>query len=535
VPADLFAAYVAGAAGAFFAAAPASPSDRRAAVAAASRPLTAAVASCLVAQNAEYGTSQRRSQQLQALVDGAAAVVTGQQLGLFLGPLYTVFKAASAIKVARALQDETGRSVVPVFWLQNEDHDLAEIASCSLPRTQAGPLVVSVPAADSRKSIAHLVLPEEVSACVRLLEDELGRLPFAREHLDRLTRHYRPGRSWTRAFAGVLIELFEPEGLLVLDPRDPRLARETAFIHRRALESAAELARGLSERSNALTQAGFTPAVHVRAGAPLSFYHPAGADGPRCRLLAAEGGFAEHGDSNVTHSLATLLAALERDPLRFSTSALLRPIVQDSLLPTAAYVGGPGEVAYFAQLAPLYAAFDLPMPLIVPRARFRLIEPSTARLLSRHGLQAKELGDAQATLLERLARAQAPDHDHDSPDPELLERRLLDGFEQVLTTELGQSAARDPQLTAALDRTREKLHVAAAKLTQKYKRARAHADAARVQDLTRLQQALYPGGEPQERVYGLPYFAARYGERSLLERVLNAIEPFSASEQELQL
>jgi bacillithiol biosynthesis cysteine-adding enzyme BshC len=535
VPADLFAAYVSGAAGAFFSAAPTSPSDRRAAVAAAHRPLTAAVASCLVAQNAEYGPSERRSAQLQALTDGGAAVVTGQQLGLFLGPLYTVFKAASAIKVARALTAETGRPVVPVFWLQNEDHDLAEIASCALPRTQAGPLVLSVPAADSRKSIAQLVLPEEVSACHRALEDELGSLPFARAHLERLARHYRAGQSWTRAFAGVLTELFEPEGLLVLDPRDPRLARETAFIHRRALESAAELAELLATRSRALAAAGFTPAVHVRAGAPLSFYHPTGASGPRSRLLAAEGGFSELGESAPTHSLPSLLGALERDPLCFSTSALLRPIVQDSLLPTAAYVGGPGEVGYFAQLAPLYAAFDLPMPLIVTRARFRLIEPATARLLARYELRASQLSQSSQVLLERVAATRRHDHERDFADPELLERRLLDGFEQVLATALGQSATGDPQLTAALERTREKLHVAAAKLAQKYKSARARSDANRVHDLTRLRDALFPGGEAQERVYGLPYFAARYGERAFIEQVLAAIEPFEASEKELQL
>jgi bacillithiol biosynthesis cysteine-adding enzyme BshC len=455
----------------------------------------------------------------------------GQQAGLFLGPLYTVYKVASAIRWARTLASETGTPVVPMFWLQTEDHDLLEIAQCTLLRTQREPCKLSLPAAaDSRIAIAHLALPVEIDACLATLTTELGQLPHASEHLERLARHYRAGASWADAFAGVLAELFEPEGLLLIDPRNAAFAPEAVAIHHKALVEAAEISRALVERGTALARAGFTETVHVRPDAPLSFFHAGGRHAPRHRLAACAHGFVEVG-AERTHTRDALLAALGRDPLCFSTSALLRPILQDSLLPTAAYVGGPAEVSYFAQLAPLYAAFGLRMPLVVPRARLRVLEPSALRLLERLGLEPSASELPEDILLKRLAadggeRAQ-------QPSPADLERALRDGFEQVLQNATAQIAPHAEQLAAQLAKTRDKLQLSATKLSEKYSHVLAHADRARVEDVRRLKRLLQPEDQPQERVYGLAYFAARYGERTFIEAVLAAIDPFDPTLREL--
>ena len=355
----------------------------------AARPLAAAVADALAAQNARLASSAARAAHLAALRHGAAAVVTGQQVGLFLGPLFTIYKAASAVCVARALAAESGQPVAPVFWLQTEDHDLPEVAVCHVPRAGAPPLALRLPEppSEQRVSVAHRRLPAEVGACLEQLGDAIGARPRAADHLARLARHYRPDASWSLAFAGVLAELFCEEGLVLVDPRDPALATAAAPVHERALDAAGPLAAALAARSEALAAAGFTAPVYVRAGAPLSFFHPRGATGPRYRLAPAAGAYAEvHGDG--VHTLGALRAALADDPLCFSTSALLRPILQDFLLPTAAYVAGPGEVAYFAQLAPLYEAYGLPVPVVVPRARFRLLDDGARHTLDQLGLQA---------------------------------------------------------------------------------------------------------------------------------------------------
>ncbi|HTU62486.1 MAG TPA: bacillithiol biosynthesis BshC, partial [Polyangiales bacterium] len=375
--------------------------------------------------------------------------------------------------------------------------------------------------------------------CIARLRQELSTLPHASTHIERIARHYHPGRTWSEAFAGLLAELFEPEGLLVIDPRTAELAALVAPIHRRALEESAAIAAALQEQSAAIERAGFEATVHVREDSPLSFYHPQGAKGPRTRLRKQGADFVEIEGGN-THNLPQLLAALERDPLCFSTSALLRPIIQDSLLPTAAYVGGPAEIAYFAQLPPLYAAFDLELSMIAPRARVRLVEPAAARLLNRLGLQCSDVALPEQTLLARLSdlpqthpdknRAEAP------LPPVAFERALTGGFEASLAQALAELPPEvTRRLAPQLDKTRKKLELTSAKLAHAYSQALLSHDAQRVGEVRRLKQLLFPGAVPQERVFGFAYFAARYGDRTLIEQLLSAIDPYSPAITELRL
>ena len=524
----MLAAYVAGDANAFFAEHFQDRSARVRATQRAARPLTAEVLSALRAQNAKLAPSSARDAHLHALERGAAAVVTGQQVGLFLGPLYTLYKAASAIAVSRALAAEAGTPVVPIFWLQTEDHDLPEIASCCVPRDGQPALLLSVPASsDARVSIAHCELPADIERNTAALRAELQRLPHAAEHLDRIERAYRPGATWGDAFAQVIAELFAPEGLVVLDPRDPQLAQQMASVHDRALRDAEAIAAELQARSAALQAAGFDPQVHVRPGAPLSFFHPEGTQDQRSRLTPCERGFKSAAHE---HTLAELLDVLVAEPLRFSTSALLRPIVQDTLLPTAAYVGGPGEIAYFAQLSPLYAAFDMPMPLIIPRARFRVIEDKTQRVLDRLKLVPDDaLGNATTLAAAHAARTAAF-------SPEQLERTLHASFDDALEAVLARTGALREQLRPAHEKTKSAVHAAASKLTEKYRNALAHQNQAALRDIERVQLALYPGGEPHERVHGFSYYAARYGERAFIDRIMRALtdtDPFDPALRDL--
>lgn len=502
------------------------PEDRRAAVTRALRPLTPAVASALEAQHERHAPSPARAGHLAALREGAAAVVTGQQVGLFSGPLYSVYKAASAVAVARALSAETGAPVVPVFWLQTEDHDLPEIASTWVP-TPRGPLQLALPASpEDRRSIAHVALPQAVSGCLDQLRDELLALPHAAPHLERLARHYRPGATWGDAFAGVLAELFAHEGLVILDPRDPALLAAAAPVFRGALTRAAELAEGLAVQGEALAAAGLPAQVHVRPGSPLCFFHPEGATGPRHRLDCVDGGFRELSRGR-RYGSAELLAALEAEPLRFSTSALLRPVVQDTLLPTAAYVGGPGEIAYFAQLGPVYRAFGMEPPLVVPRARFRVLEEKTRRLLERLGLQPEDAARPEDELLLRAAGAAG------EAEGAALAARLLAPFDEALGGLMAEHGHLDAGLAKAAEKTRATVEMAAGKLAGKIEKAMLHRDRAVVEDVRRLKWALWPNGAPDERVYGLPYFAARHGEQAFLERIFAGIEPFEPALREL--
>jgi bacillithiol biosynthesis cysteine-adding enzyme BshC len=505
--------------------------------AAASRTPPPALLAVLAHRNARLAPSPTRERNLELLGrPGTVAVVTGQQVGLFLGPLYTVYKAASAIVAARALTEETGRPCVPIFWLQTEDHDLPEIDHCVVPRPTGEQLRVALnlpDAATSRVPVAHRLLGAGVTSALAEVREALGGQPHGAEFLELLERAYRPEATLPQAFVEVLSTVFAEEGLVFLDPRDARLAPLAAPLHRRALEDAAAISSALARRSAALTEAGFSEQVHIRPGAPLGFFSPDGDEGARYRLAPGEAPdtwtVAGHPEG-LTVTTAELLGWLEREPRRFTTSALLRPLLQDTWLPTAAYVGGPGEVAYFAQLAPLYVHLGLPMPLVVPRARFRVIEERTRSLLEKLGLTPDELAAPRDEVLARLA---ARSSGEGFEPPEAAEARLTG----PLTEELARLGERlktlDPTLASPLRRTEKTVQRAVTKLMSKYRRALARRDQVASERLDRVRGALAPDGAPQERIHGLPYYACRFGTRDFTRRVLDACVPFSGALKDL--
>ena len=407
---------------------------------------------------------------------------------------------------------------MPVFWLQTEDHDLVEIAEVALPGRAGAKLTVAIPAsAEDRVSIAHLRLPAAVDGALAELAAELRGHVHAEVHLDRLARHYRPGARFGEAFAGVLAELFAPEGLVFIDPRDPALAAAARPVHARALVACERIATALVERSREL---GDRAQVHVRAGAPLSYLHPHGPEGPRFRLEPkGPGRFAEIGGDSE-HGRDELLAGLDGEPRSVSSSALLRPIVQDSLLRTTAYVGGPAEVAYYAQIEPLWSLFDLPVPRVVRRSSFRLIPGAVRKKLERLGLAPVDLARPEDELLSR----------GQPPVAAGVARRLLDPIEQALA----ELAAAEPGLARAVQRTRRLVDRSIERLARKAESAALHRDAERVEAVRRLKLILHPGA-PQERSYGLSWFAARFGDREIVERALAAVDLADPSFKDIDL
>ena len=477
------------------------------------RPPPPALAEALESQNAGYAPSPARDAHLRALRAGAPAIVTGQQAGLFLGPLYTLYKAATAIRLSRSA------GAVPVFWLQIEDHDLAEIAVASVALPRGGTLRLELPAPPEPVSVAHRALPGGITEILARLADALGTLPHAAPHLERLARHYRAGARYGTAFAGVLAELFSDEGLVLLNPRDPQLARLASPVHRRALTEWREIAR-------ALHASGATESVHVRDDSPLSFFHPDGPQGRRCRLRWEGDRFAEIGGPGA-HTPDSLLAALEVEPLRFSTSALLRPILQDTWLPTAGYVGGPAEVAYFEQLGPLYDHFGLPRPKVIRRASLRLLEEDDRLRLDRAGLAPADVSLSDDDLLSRAPRSGGAG--------EAVTRRLLEAFDGAMAEVLPRLREAGERAERAAAKTRGTVARAVDKLGRNVDKASRLRDQSLVEDLRRLRERLCPDGVPQERLYGVSYYAARYGERAFIERVLAAAEPGDSGTRDLWL
>jgi bacillithiol biosynthesis cysteine-adding enzyme BshC len=462
-------------------------------------------------QNAEFSPSPARDRNLERLAQpGTTVVVTGQQVGLFGGPLYTLHKAATCIVRAKQVAAWTGRPVVPVFWLQTEDHDYPEISRVTV-LAPSGPFTVTLPPdpEPSRISIAHRVLPQEVSGALSDLELALGPLPHAAEVLAALDAHYVPGRSLGAAFAGLMADLFKEEGLVVIDPRVPAIARLAAPVLEEAIHGHETLAQDLAARAAAIREAGCEEQIRTRPEASLVFFHPIERGGARYRLVR-QGGDWETPAGSVAHG--TLTELLATDPLRFSTSALLRPLVQDTLLPTCAYVGGPAEVSYFAQLAPVYTRLGVPMPLIAPRVRLRLLDGSTRSLLRKLGLEAKDVNGPRSVLLARVEK-----RPEGAPTAALLRERLLAPLERELDA---LAALELPALGDAIRRARESSAHVLGKLADRAERAAIGEDEVTRNRLDRLINALCPGDVPQERAYGFAALGAHVGLKPLLHAIL---------------
>jgi bacillithiol biosynthesis cysteine-adding enzyme BshC len=502
--------------------------------AAATRRASPALLAVLAEQQAHLAPSAARDANLTSLASGHTAVVaTGQQVGLFLGPLYSFYKAASAIAAARALETASGVRTVPLFWLQTEDHDFAEIAACHVAGGDDAPVTLSLPDEAptlARVSLAHRRLGPEIAALVESLAAALGPGAAAEEVVSLVRAHYAPGRSPAEAFAGVLGAIFADEGLLVLDPRDPRTAALAAPVYRRALDDAAAIEASLAARSAALAAAGLDEQIPIRDGCSLLFFHQRDAAGPRFRLRrdGARWSLAGSGESLAE---ADVRDALDRDPLRFSTSALLRPIVQDTLLPVAATVGGPAELCYFAQLEPLYDLFGLPQPLVIPRARFAFVDAPTRRRLEQLGLTADAAARPRAELLPRLAAGATAA----GPDPTELRRQISERIAPAVDELTRAALEADAGLARPAARTRASVAHALERFVARYARERHERDAVVTSRLDKVQRALVPGGVPQERFFGWPTLAARVGAATLKRLVFErlAADPFPTAPQEL--
>ncbi len=360
--------------------------------------------------------------------------------------------------------------------------------------------------------MADALLGADVAAAVAAVRDALAGRPAGAEAAALLAEHYAPGRTFGAAFGGLLAALFADEGLLVFHPRTPGIAALSAPNYRRALLHAGAITERLLARDAALAEAGFDPQVHVRADAAVVFAHDERGGRQLVRLEDAPARAAD---------VAT-------DPLRFSSSALLRPIVQDSLFPTAAFVGGPAECSYFGQSAAIYELFDLPVPLVAPRARFRIVDGRTRARLAALDLQP---ADAEQPLDKLLATVGA--RRPAAIQPNELRSAILDAPLDALASLPTRIGFADRQLARAFNRTRATLERAADRLTARYARTLALRDEAGAAALHRAQALLFPDGEPQERVFAFPSFAADAGARAFVTGILGAVKPFDPAVQDL--
>src|SRR5712691_3670638 len=467
------------------------PGDRR-----------AEVSSILREQNTALGAGEETQSNLERLERGAVAVVSGQQVGLFSGPAYAVYKALTAIQIAQELT-EAGIEAVPIFWMATEDHDLDEVRHVTW--FDSGKQVrFELPADAATRPVGNVRLGPAVERDVKKAVGLLSG-PASETLSQILEQSYRADETYGSAFGKLFARLFAEQGLILLDPLDARLHRIAAPLYKKVIEDRDELNERLLQRGKDLERTGYEVQVKVTARSTLLFSIR---DGVR-QAIATSNGNLKSGETSWTRE--EVLRLVEAAPETFSANALFRPVVQDFLLPTAAYLGGPAEIAYFAQSSVIYEQVLGRMPVVLPRAGFTILDAKAEKLLQKYGLCIENLWAGPQELRRKMESVAVP---------EALSQNFDRDKAQMESTlaELGAQIEKlDPSLAGAVSTARHKIGFQLEKLRRKTGRALDQKNSLLAEHEHFLENLLYPNKQLQSRELCFLPFLARWGVEGLSE------------------
>lgn len=467
------------------------------------------VADTLERQNKSFGASPKTLENISAFRSGALAIVTGQQVGLFGGPAFALYKALSAVRFAGEAT-RLGIDCVPIFWLATEDHDLEEVNHTRIPGAEAQLETFASQARGVEDApVGGIKFENEITEVVLRAESVLGESEITRW----LKECYAPGESFGSAFAKLFSRLFADFGVILLDGSDPELDRLAVPLYQDVIDHAGELNRSLLERDKELQAAGYHQQVRITSSTtPLFVFQ----NGSRLALHSTADGRFSIAEKEFSHDDLMRLAA--SSPELLSPNVLLRPIMQDYLLPTLAYVGGSAEVAYFAQLGALYQRLAKRITPILPRFSATLIDSKPQALLERYKLSFSDVFHGPEALREKIGS-------------ELLGANLQGSFQRAKTAVQTSMAAvqealaqLDKTLTESAQNAESKMLYQLTNLQSRAARAELRQSEVADRHARLLSNWLYPDKALQEREFAGVYLLAKYGNK-LLEDLLTTIHP----------
>ena len=464
-----------------------------------------AVCDILLDQNRGFDASEKVTTHIDLLRrEKTVAVLTGQQAGVFGGPLYTIYKAVTAIKMAENLRTR-GIDAVPIFWAATEDHDFAEIAevfdidaSGSLRHSK-----VEDSDGSGEKPVGNVLVDDEIALFIDEHIDSLPRTEFTKTVRSLLKKCWSPDLTYGKAFCKFISSLFAEYGLIVVDPIDPRLKRLSTPLFLSAIEKTSEIVPSLIARSNELESAGYHSQVLI-ADDHVPFFL-IDEDGKRTTLKLVRDGKFNLSSKRKGLSKQYLIQVAETEPERISPGVMLRPVVQDFLFPTICYFGGGAEIAYFAQNSEVYRILDRPITPIIHRQSFTVVESKHSRTLEKFELEFTNLLSGFDELL-----------------PSIIDRfvnpgsaRLFADVKENINAELHKLDAEmnkiDPSLAANLATRRRKIVYHIAALQKKFHLVQAERDETVNRQLRAAFTELMPRGALQERTVGITTYLNRHG------------------------
>jgi len=465
------------------------------------------VADVLEKQNRAWGASEKTLSNIRRLREGAFAVVTGQQVGLFGGPLLALFKAASVVALAKQVES-AGVTCVPIFWMATEDHDLAEVNQ-SLLLTNDFQLAPFAAPTDGKPDspVANIRFAEGTNELVARAAEMLGESLAA----DYLRACYREGETFSGAYAKLLTRLFADAGIILLDPADAELHRIATPLFLESIERADELDAALLARNREIGRAHYHEQVKVTEESTPLF---ALVDGARVPIHRSKVEFVIRKERV---SLEELKRRIVATPENFNANVLLRPVLQDYWLPTLAYIGGPAEIAYFAQVGVVYEKLLGRVTTVLPRLSATLLEPRVERLLLKYRLELPELFRGETQLRDSLATRSLPselklDFERGRLAVEEAMQRISESLQRL-----------DPTLVEAARRAANKMRYQVGRLEKRAAQSELRRNEILTRHAAQIENALYPHRVLQEREIAGLYYHAKYGPE-LLERLVETAQ-----------
>jgi len=463
-----------------------------------------ALCDALAETNRGIGAGEKVFENIDLLRDpGCVAVVTGQQAGLFTGPLYTLYKALSAVRGSECLRGR-GFHAVPVFWVASEDHDFEEVSKAVVLNGESH--LAEIESETSHKDnvpVGLIELDESVEKTLDLLFSSLRSTEFSELVKSLLRDAWSTGTPFGKAFAKMLTALTAAQGLIILDPLQGKIKELAKPIYVEAINKADQVVGALLRRSKELLDDGYEPQVAITEDYFPLFWHAA--DGQRLALRKTSKGTYKVKGADAEFSREELARTASDEPGRFSPNVVLRSVVQDYLLPTVCYFGGGAEVAYFAQNSEVYRVLGRPVTPILHRQSFSVVETKHRRTMQKYGLTFTDLFRGLDELLPRIV-------------DDFLDREIAETFadvEEKINAQLSRLDRElteiDPTLADNLATRRRKIAYHIAALRDKARRVELNKDKEIRRRIEALFESLVPNGGLQERTLNIAYFLNQYG------------------------
>lgn len=457
----------------------------------------------LTADDLRVSSPQARRRLDRVLEGDGVLVTTGQQPVLFLGPLYVLYKAVTAVETARRLE-EAGTPALALFWVASDDHDWPEVGRTRILDRGNELRTLGLPAPPGRegRSVGRTTLPGGIEGLIDEMSETLPSSEFTPFWLESIRDAYRPGSTVGGAFAELLRAVLDGRDFALLDSASPTVREAAAPLVAEVLSDAASVERALEEGARRVAAAGYDPqAPHEAGGLPLFLDREKG----RTRLFLAEGDRVRLGRDGETVSREELRELAREEPGRFSPNVALRPVLESWLLPAARTVVGPSEIAYWAQLPPLFGWAGVPMPAVAPRLAWTVLESKVGKVLEKLDIAPEALDDGGDAVVARITEEGRPEGVEEALRS--ARRRVGEALEDV-----EEAVARDlPGIRSAVGAARHEVFASLSGLGD------AVDDRVRERRRVLVQQArkaaihLRPRGEPQERVLSPFYYLSRYG------------------------